>query len=497
MPERVGRVVGTLHTSEHTMRLRTLAFACLLSALPALAACSGGAGVEVESTSGATGTVVCTSVDAKPGAPKVYFAPFDPVEDQVLCALDQAQTDVWIAHYNIRTPRVLEKLAQLRARGVVVEVAVDKDNAAQPYNTGDDYLEQRGVRVVRTASKSGGLMHLKAAVIDRKLAMTGSFNWNQTASLANDESMLVFRDQAFVDLYWKEIDKLLHPERTKTVTGGTLSSTLEVHFSPQEKLDGFLVREIRNAKTSIDVAAYTFTSAPVADELVKAAQRGVVVRVVTEKKQASLSNAEDRVEAAGALVIRGANAIGPYSAMHHKYAIFDQRRVAVGAANWSAAGLRTNEEDLLVLEDARVAQSFAKNFADLLYVYTGKDATTQGLARGESGALFHAVHGATQWGDTLLVVGSDPALGAWDPGKGVPMGTSDDMFPNWTARAALPAGAHVEYKFVVRHADGSIAWEPGANRTVDVPSTGRSLVRSGAYGDTSKNWTPSSKDAAR
>lgn len=41
----------------------------------------------------------------------------------------------------------------------------------------------------------------------------------------------------------------------------------------------------------------------------------------------------------------------------------------------------------------------------------------------------------------------------------------------------LPAGVRVEYKLAVRHADGRIDWESGANRRVATPSDGSASER--------------------
>src|SRR3989338_9141078 len=72
----------------------------------------------------------CTILsDVAVGQPRAYFSPFAPVEDQVLCALDRATREVVVAHYNIRSERVLSKLIELRHRGVDVRVAVDASNA--------------------------------------------------------------------------------------------------------------------------------------------------------------------------------------------------------------------------------------------------------------------------------------------------------------------------------------------------------------------------------
>jgi phosphatidylserine/phosphatidylglycerophosphate/cardiolipin synthase-like enzyme len=39
-----------------------------------------------------------------------------------------------------------------------------------------------------------GLMHQKFSVIDRKIVLTGSYNWTHAADNFNDENLLLFRD---------------------------------------------------------------------------------------------------------------------------------------------------------------------------------------------------------------------------------------------------------------------------------------------------------------
>ncbi|MFF5757686.1 CBM20 domain-containing protein [Streptomyces longwoodensis] len=77
------------------------------------------------------------------------------------------------------------------------------------------------------------------------------------------------------------------------------------------------------------------------------------------------------------------------------------------------------------------------------------------------------VKAATE-GETLLVTGSVPQLGGWDPAKAVPLGTTASSYPNWSAGVRLPVGATVEYKYLKRSPAGTITWESSANRTLTV-----------------------------
>ncbi len=73
-----------------------------------------------------------------------------------------------------------------------------------------------------------------------------------------------------------------------------------------------------------------------------------------------------------------------------------------------------------------------------------------------SSAHFVCADAPTQPGETIVVVGSDPKLGAWDPQKGVPM--VPVRYPRWsTIVPDLPANTTVQWK-CVRRSDSAVAW---------------------------------------
>ncbi|CDJ48599.1 Calcium-dependent protein kinase, related, related [Eimeria brunetti] len=76
----------------------------------------------------------------------------------------------------------------------------------------------------------------------------------------------------------------------------------------------------------------------------------------------------------------------------------------------------------------------------------------------------------TSLGDLLLLVGSSEELGSWQPERGIPLSTDALSFPLWrTAEIALDQPITVEYKFVIRRANGAIEWETfSGNRTADL-----------------------------
>jgi alpha-amylase len=81
-------------------------------------------------------------------------------------------------------------------------------------------------------------------------------------------------------------------------------------------------------------------------------------------------------------------------------------------------------------------------------------------------------YATTQPGTNVYVVGSTPALGAWDPTRAVKL--SSTGYPIWSGNVTLPGNATVTYKYIKKDASGTVTWESNANRsttTTDTPLT--------------------------
>ena len=126
---------------------------------------------------------------------------------------------------------------------------------------------------------------------------------------------------------------------------------LEVAFSPNEGSEKLVLKAINSAKKEVLVLAYSFTSAPVAEALVQAVHRGVVVRLVADYKG---NVSEDRSGKARAALSALKNAGGDvrtirvYPIHHDKVIIVDRETVELGSFNYSAAAAHHNSENVLV-----------------------------------------------------------------------------------------------------------------------------------------------------
>jgi isoamylase len=80
-------------------------------------------------------------------------------------------------------------------------------------------------------------------------------------------------------------------------------------------------------------------------------------------------------------------------------------------------------------------------------------------------AIFEVTCQETVPGEGVFVVGSSPALGAWNPAKGLLLTTTAEAFPVWSSKA-VSVDAAAEFKVVVQNVErrGGARWEGGDNK---------------------------------
>jgi phosphatidylserine/phosphatidylglycerophosphate/cardiolipin synthase-like enzyme len=110
-------------------------------------------------------------------------------------------------------------------------------------------------------------------------------------------------------------------------------------FSPQGGIEEALVRAVEASKKTIDIAMFSFFSKRIAEALLAAKNRGVNVRLVLDKSQASLSSLDDWFawhEFDMRVIIGPDDSRDPlYQKMHNKFGIFDGKMVETGSFNYS------------------------------------------------------------------------------------------------------------------------------------------------------------------
>eukprot|EP00440_Ansanella_granifera_P041324 gb/GFBE01044814.1/.p1 GENE.gb/GFBE01044814.1/~~gb/GFBE01044814.1/.p1 ORF type:complete len:648 (+),score=127.74 gb/GFBE01044814.1/:1-1944(+) len=86
--------------------------------------------------------------------------------------------------------------------------------------------------------------------------------------------------------------------------------------------------------------------------------------------------------------------------------------------------------------------------------------------------------GQTVCGDTLAIVGSTSIFGNWNPCGAQALSTTADMFPRWRGSTVLKDDdlQELSWKFIIVHKDGSVTWEEGNNRMMNISGGSAGLV---------------------
>ena len=138
------------------------------------------------------------------------------------------------------------------------------------------------------------------------------------------------------------------------------ASPNQVCFTPGEDCTHLIVMTIAEAKQTVYVQAYSFTSKVIADALVDARIRGVDVEVILDKSQG----------------IKNKYSLVPYflnnhietwidykpAIAHNKVMIIDKAVVITGSFNFTKSAQFNNAENLLIIHDTNLAMQYLANW---------------------------------------------------------------------------------------------------------------------------------------
>ncbi len=142
-----------------------------------------------------------------------------------------------------------------------------------------------------------------------------------------------------------------------TVTAGNA----RVYFSPRGGCTEAIVAELEQARESVLIQAYSFTSEPIASAAVAAHRRGVRVRAILDKSQRSEKYSElDFLTRAGVPTLVDAR----HAIAHNKVMVIDGRTAITGSFNFTKAAEEKNAENLLIVRDRELARRYAENWEE-------------------------------------------------------------------------------------------------------------------------------------
>ena len=116
-----------------------------------------------------------------------FFSPGGGIEPQILAGIGAAVETIEIAAYAFTNENIAKALIDSITRGVKVSIIMDRSQTKGPQASLHDELEKAGT-TIRLISPSGGIMHDKFIIVDRKNVEWGSYNYTRRAEDANFEN---------------------------------------------------------------------------------------------------------------------------------------------------------------------------------------------------------------------------------------------------------------------------------------------------------------------
>ena len=138
-------------------------------------------------------------------------------------------------------------------------------------------------------------------------------------------------------------------------------ATIQAYFSPNGGCTEAVVEALGQARTTVKVQAYSFTSAPIAKALLNANKRGLKIEVILDKSQRT-----QKYSSATFLYNQGipVKIDAQHAIAHNKVTIIDGETVITGSFNFTKAAEENNAENLLVIRDKKLAERYTKNWQE-------------------------------------------------------------------------------------------------------------------------------------
>ena len=143
----------------------------------------------------------------------------------------------------------------------------------------------------------------------------------------------------------------LHNENTKNIR-------IETYFCPEDECAEQVREELKKAERSIHFMTFSFTHDGIANILLLKNLDGIEVKGAMEVKQISEYSEFNRLLQNQIDIRKDGNK----NNLHHKVFIIDEKTVVSGSFNPTANGDKHNDENVIIIEDAEIAQLFEKEF---------------------------------------------------------------------------------------------------------------------------------------
>lgn len=312
-----------------------------------------------------------TAVESGDFKVNVFFAPSPGIEEALVNFIDSAQDSIELCVFELNLQSVVDKLVEKHEAGVDVRIIIDADYQGEQELRS---LFTKGVPL--KVDPRSAFMHNKFVVVDEQRVWTGSYNFTSNGTRKNDNNALTIESESLAENYLSEFNEMWEhgegifsknegfgpksPPMTPNAKISFASASLENYFAPEDNVLEKILRELKEAKASIHVMAFSFTSKEMASVIRMKKRNGLGVKVLFHGSGAKTeySRLKD-MEEVGAEVFISHNRRG---VMHNKVIIIDRSVVITGSFNFSNNANTSNDENLLIIRSPQLAAVYEEEF---------------------------------------------------------------------------------------------------------------------------------------
>ncbi len=290
------------------------------------------------------------------------------IEEELIKKIDAAQDSIHIASFEFDLTPVAEALVRAHERGVDVRWVTDDEHGLEsdeePGHGQFEMLEDVGVEI--RDDGRGALMHNKFWIFDRQTVWTGSTNITENGIFDQDNNVIVIHSPALAEIYEREFDEMWNgefgPRSTSTIDEQSVvvnGTEIHVLFAAEDEAMDYILPYLANAQSSIHFMAFSFTYDNMEDVITDRFENGVDVWGVFEKTGSSTEYSElGDMYCSNMKVRRDGN--GGF--LHHKVVVVDERIVITGSLNFSDNANDSNDENVIIVDNADIAALYLQEF---------------------------------------------------------------------------------------------------------------------------------------
>lgn len=285
------------------------------------------------------------------------------VDGPLVKAIDAARLSIDVAAYSLSLNSVRNALLRAHDRGVTVRIVMESTNMDR---SDPQILIEAGVPII--GDNSQGLMHDKFLVIDKSEVWLGAMNFTDSGAYEDNNNLMRIHSTKIAEDYsveFKEMfeDNMFGPNAVAKTPNPTVTiddTRIDIYFSPDDGVLSALVSLLNGAEESIHFLAFSFTSNDLGAIVREKAESGLTIAGVMDQEQVSSNQGTeyDPFKQADLDVRIDGNA----GQMHHKVFIVDEKIVVVGSYNFSQNAEERNDENIIIVYNAVIAEQFMLEF---------------------------------------------------------------------------------------------------------------------------------------